>query len=1231
MMSAVVLLAPLMGPAVYAQNSENEPAQMPLIVEGVMASPNIMLSFDNSGSMNDLTVPEDLAGAVFNAYYYNQTFHPHDRSDNGTSTSSQKSLLASDVTSGSTQMRAGRSPQINLIYYNPTIHYEPWKKPNSDGSGFSSMPEPNPRAAPVYVTSSSVIQTINLALYQEEILPWPSSIIYCNGGLRSVCNSNGRIIITPALYFIYKGPGAHAPDFGYANNYYNEINNASNYTTVAIMAGEFVNGLNISELYRRAPENPQGRSYNTADPNADNYIRISRPDCKTLTSASGDVICTQQEELQNFTNWYVYYRGRTRAAIGALTQVFAKDYGMHYRLGWGDYTSYVRQHVRPFVGGHPDTLYQWLYDLEHRAITGTPTPAALNAIGNYYETNTGAGGPWSAEPGNTSNRTSQLACRRSYAILVTDGGWGSSITLGINGGNIDGEDGDVITNASGRTYRYIAAGSPFSDNHSGTLADVAMYYWKRDLHPNLPNEVPGNSSFWQNVITHTVGFGVTGTLDPAEVWQKVQEGARIDWPKPTHIAAKIDDLLHAAVNGHGTYSSASNVAELINSFGSIMESLATADITAPHQITATGYLEAGNIAYVPSYVTSSWTGELTAYTLTNGGKKGDIKWVASTKIPSYASRNIWIGSTAGPIEFVWSKVSQNEGLKAVLYPDHNDVEMERLVEFLRGNNDFANGMMFRSRGSNILGDIVNSNPILVGAKNNLRYGHLPASVLGKTVYNLFANDAKRADHRIIFIGANDGMLHAFNADSGVEVFAYIPGALAGQLSQLASDLYDKNHRFYVDGPLTLTDASIGGGCTLGADYSCWRNVLLGSAGAGAKTVFALDVTDPAMFSRSDIGNNPSVDDIKKTVLWELTPQTDDGVFADLGNVLQPLQAGYIRYERAAVSTATGKNERWVAVFGNGAHSINGQAVLFIVDLKTGELIKSFAVGDAGGNGLMGVTLIRDSNQVIIGAYAGDLKGNLWRFTFGDGVDDWDVTYKDSGNKPKPLFTTDHNRPIFQAPVYMPMPDPKSGYMVLFGTGKYFDIADISDMTTESLYGIWDNNSSTVSYANLLKRAMKVAASGYYDLVDRTETVNWDTQRGWVLPLSIKDGLRSLFTPVISGSNIIFTASFANVTQDLAESCEVKGVETSTIVLNIFSGGLPSIKWADTNHDGVIDDQDIPYIGFPTNSSGPERILITPGMTGNAPINSGLISCPHGVLTSIGCSEARDNTAWTQLF
>lgn len=1231
-MTATALLTPATGLVAYAQGSNNEPAQVPLIVQGMMASPNIMLSFDNSGSMNDLVSPEDLAAAVFNAYYYDQTFHPYDRSDNGYG-NTNKILLASDVTSNSTQMRAGRSPQINLIYYNPALYYAPWKQPNSDGSAFSDMRLPNPSAAPVYAAASGSIATIDLTAYQQQITNLASTR-YCNGALRAGCNSSTSMRITPALYFIYKGPSVHNPDFRYTNGntlYYNEINNASNYTTVAIMANEFSDGLNISALYRSAPANPQGRPFNTTDSTADNYIRISRPDCRTLTSPSGDVICTQREELQNFTNWYVYYRGRTRAAIGALTQVFARDYGMEFRLGWGDYSSYTQQGVRSFVGTHPTSFYNWLYAQERRAITGTPTRSALNAIGQYYM-NSSNSGPWGAVPG-TNDTTPQLACRKSYAILITDGGWNDGFS-GV--GNADGTIAPEINGPGNKRYQYTPT-SPFMDNNSNTLADVAMYYWNHDLRPGQPpsglsNEVPGNPAFWQNMVTHTVGFGVMGTLSQEYVDESVRLGRTINWPNPSGIESKIDDLLHAAVNGHGTFSSASNTEKLIESLGAIMESLAAANVTAPHWITATDYLESGNRAYVPSYVTSNWTGDLTAYRLTSSGKlaEANVLWTASSQMPAPAQRNIWIGTNSGPVEFTWSNVSANPTLKTALD------DSENLLNFLRGDNSLANGTTFRSRNSNVLGDIVNSNPVLVGSGKSLSYGRLPRSVRGQSVYNAYRNSKGRRTE-VLFVGGNDGMLHAFNADTGVEVFAYIPAALAGKLPQLGSTLYDKNHYYYVDGPLTLTDASIGGPstCSSPGDYSCWRNVLLGSAGAGARTVFALDVTDPTMYSRSASGN-PSATNMNKTVLWELTPQSQNGAFADLGYVMQPLQPGYIQTQAFPPSSNAGQNERWVAIFGNGAHSTSGKAVLYIVDLANGTLLQSITVDDQGGNGLMGVTLIRDSNQVITGAYAGDLKGNLWRFTFDYKAvgqrTDWKVTYTDNEGAPKPLFTTDGNRPITHAPTYTP--DPKGGYMVLFGTGKYYDTSDIGDTTTEAIYGIWDNNLSTVSYSQLLKRAMKVAASGYYDLVDRNARINWNTERGWTVNLTIKRGQRNLFAPVISGSNVIFTTPFTEVTQNMAESCEVKGNESGVIVVNLFSGGLPSVTW-DTNNDGVIDGSDIPYIGFPTNSSGPGSILHTPGLTGNSPSGSGLTSCANGVLGTINdkasCIDANDNTAWIQLF
>ncbi len=201
-----------------------------------------------------------------------------------------------------------------------------------------------------------------------------------------------------------------------------------------------------------------------------------------------------------------------------------------------------------------------------------------------------------------------------------------------------------------------------------------------------------------------------------------------------------------------------------------------------------------------------------------------------------------------------------------------------------------------------LGDMINSDPLL-SQRVVANYGWATASgvclrcsVIVTRLSSMLARNSTAAEH--IFVGANDGMLHAFD-DKGTERFAYVPNGVLHHLGFLANPEYQ--HHYYVDGKSTLSDAYLDGS---------WRSVLVGGTGAGGRSMFALDVTSPSTFNESN-------------VLWEMNSQNDDDMGYTMGKpYIVPLQNG-----------------SWAAIFGNGYNSTNGRAVLFIVNLATGQLIR----------------------------------------------------------------------------------------------------------------------------------------------------------------------------------------------------------------------------------------------------------------------------------------------------
>ncbi|HMB74619.1 MAG TPA: PilC/PilY family type IV pilus protein, partial [Gammaproteobacteria bacterium] len=390
-------------------------------------------------------------------------------------------------------------------------------------------------------------------------------------------------------------------------------------------------------------------------------------------------------------------------------------------------------------------------------------------------------------------------------------------------------------------------------------------------------------------------------------------------------------------------------------------------------------LDAGTLLFQARFRGDVRTGQLVAYDLTTEGSAGAAQWDAAAVLPPRAARNI--------------------------------LTRDGTVPGGGGGIDFLRDDLRESKRS-ALGDIGHSDPQYVGALN-FGYESLPIGTPGRTSYRAFVQSKLDSDGRalkpMLYVGANDGMLHGFDAETGVEQFAYVPSTLIPKLNEPMEA--DDAHRYFVDGHLTVGDAYIDAGGGAG-----WVSVLVGTTGAGGRTVFALDVSDP----HSVRGSN---------VLWEFTDP-------DLG-----LTTGEPTIARMADGT-------WAAVFGNGYNSDRHRAVLFVVRLEDGVLLRKIdtGIGAPGSpNGLATPSLLADGTRTIQTMFAGDLQGNLWAFDVSArAAPAWKSKYH-AGPDPAPLFTARDPSGNVQ-PITVPIDigsHPDGGYMLYFGTGRYLEANDNS--------------------------------------------------------------------------------------------------------------------------------------------------------------------------------------------
>ncbi|HEY0334469.1 MAG TPA: PilC/PilY family type IV pilus protein [Stenotrophomonas sp.] len=583
------------------------------------------------------------------------------------------------------------------------------------------------------------------------------------------------------------------------------------------------------------------------------------------------------------------------------------------------------------------------------------------------------------------------------------------------------------------------------------------------------------------------------------------------------------------------YFLARNPAKLKAALGAIFEG--AAGDNAPVSGSGSGArIGIGSFTLAASYNvpddSNDWTGDLTASRVGSVGEDGAVLWRASTKITS-TDRTIYMATAPTGVdgdgdlipvtaaEFTSANVPGADrvaklsrmGLENVPTWFGSATTVDTLVSYLRGNA--VNG--FRGRGS-ILGDIVNSSPEVVSPKDDYGYGawsgftSVPWKQTLGVAYKsyLVAKAAAGAAPSMAYVGANDGFLHAFDAtDSaagGSEVFAFMPSAALGHIAELANPTYV--HRYYVDGLMTAGDTYYDGD---------WHTTLVGSTGAGGASqapsstrvghgsVFGLDISDPETFD-------------EESVLWEISGDND----SDMGFVLG---------KPVIVPVASASGPRFVAMFGNGVNSANGQPTLFVVDVQTGEVLRRLKpAGHNVRNGLMNIAPIAQKNfdRMVDTVYGGDMEGNLWKFDVSDpNPANWKIAYAGA-----PLFTA--TRDDVAQPITGGLEvsgGPGGGVSIFFGTGRYFADGDNLGGTTlpvESIYGIWDNQTGPVGGRGELVGQTIVSSAdsnGYQTRGVTSNAVNYTQKRGWYVDLvvdGVGTGERFIGNPNIQNGRVFFT-------------------------------------------------------------------------------------------------------------
>lgn len=706
-----------------------------------------------------------------------------------------------------------------------------------------------------------------------------------------------------------------------------------------------------------------------------------------------------------------------------------------------------------------------------------------------------------------------------------------------------------------------------------SLADIAMYYYKTDLRDSslancqgalgsgtdvcANNVAPqGNDvASWQHVTTFTLGLGVNGILKYDKNYLTQVTGDYNDLKQGTKNwsvagdskgAENIDDLWHAAVNGRGQYFSAGDPASLTTSLSGILAAIIEKIGSASGAAASNLQPVAGdNKLFVAQYVSGKWIGDVLAVTIdpVTGVISPKVAWSAKTQLNAmvaagtprdiyyfkkdasgntgvlrgFTHSNLTTDGLNGNVDGVCGKspaLSQCSTLAAADVTIANSGS--NLVSWLRGGYN----AVYRLRESP-LGDIIGGAPVYV-SKPPFKYT--------ENGYTSFAStNASRAG--TVYVAANDGMLHAFDGATGNEKWAYMPSAVLPNLYKLADNNYASNHQYLVDGAPTIGDIYVGG---------AWKTILVGGLGAGGRSYYALDITNP---------NSP-------VALWEFT---DTHLGLTFGNPI-----------------ITKRNDgTWVVVFASGYNNNvsggDGNGRLYVVNANTGATVTSVAtytaVSTPAGtpttpSGLSKINVWVDSeiDNKAKRFYGGDLLGNVWRFDI-DGLvapnnSAFRLAQLQAGSPitPQPISTQLSLAEVTQSGTKYPI--------VFVGTGKYLGASDLSNTAKQSVYalkdpltatGLGDVRAGTTLVAQTLTTTTD--ASGAKIRTATKNPVTWSSKNGWYVDLP-SAGERVNVDPQLLFNTLTVAANIPS-----SDACTIGG-ESFLYRFDIGTGGS-AISGSDT--------------------------------------------------------------------
>lgn len=891
-----------------------------------------------------------------------------------------------------------------------------------------------------------------------------------------------------------------------------------------------------------------------ADPASLSTIKHpNRTDCAGTT-------CSYIEEMTNFANWWTYYHTRMQMMKSALGTAFS-DIAGGYNVGIAvlsdvGYSGVVTSGSRGmypavFTGSNRAGWYSRL--IASNPANSTSLRKALDAMGKMYANQT----PY-AFTGDA--RVCQYSCQQNFTMLTTDGYWNDSYSGSV-------VNNDSTENASRFCTRSIGCVDPSTASENASLADVGLYWYNGgsntttvSLRPDLDTamsaagKVPVNSSdpnTHLHMTTYTLGLGISGNITyeknydtnpvPSGDFSKIINGTA-NWPQAkADQASAVDDLWHTAINGHGKYFSARTPEEVVQGLRDALANMQVKTGAASASSTSTPNLsQIDNDIYSSTFTTGKWFGDVYARKIDSatGAILPAITWSSSLtvgkKVTSNAdTRTIYMSSSAGLRKnFIYSEMNATEKAwfdgkgssmqqYSILVPTDKAIadSGDNLVNWLRGQFQYADDAIFRSYSlygstldpQNMTYDATTNPYIVLGDVATAKPAYVRKSFKAFTLsgYSAFktANETRAGT---VYIAANDGMLHAFNAADGVERWAYAPRIIMPRLYKQANKGYSSEHQYTVDGSPETADVQIGG---------VWKTVLVGGLNAGGRGYYALDVTDPA-------------DPIP---LWEFC--SDSTICtrndADLGLTFGNPQFGMWNGQWVVLVTSGYNNTPATAYPTSGG---DGRGYLYILSVADGTILKKVAtgVGDtstpSGLAKILAITTNPQTDPVLTYAYGGDTLGNMWRFDLSTPTNVPVVKMADLGA----------THPITSRPAATLCASSGGAQrVVVWGTGRLLGESDVDDASTQSFYAVKDSGAALGSL------------NGSTDMVEQTWTadsdaltywrtnaaINWVTKNGWYIDFSLRSGERVNIDPTIT---LGYADLDTNLPTSAGDDCSVGG-------------------------------------------------------------------------------------------